>query len=178
MILVAVRHLPTAWNKLHQLQGRRDIEIEPLAAAQRREIEENRRQLQELGPFAKVLCSTLQRTAQTAALYGYPDAMREPLLDEFDFGRFEGQPRDQFLAELKEVWMEHPEDLVLGESMKALEQRVRQFLADYEKYKVVLLFGHGCWLRALHSLHSSGSINGMNRLVIPNNQLLKFTFPP
>ena len=51
-------------------------------------------------------------------------------------------------------WIENPKELVLGESINNLEERIVTFLTKYKKLTNVLVFGHGSWIRALISYHS------------------------
>jgi len=176
MTLVAVRHLPTSWNRAGVIQGRNDIPITPPDAEQRRHIRLMREKLDQLGPFEIVLCSRLQRTRQTALAYGYAQPAEEALLDEFHFGPYEGTPKAGLEADLGDAWFHRPETLKLGESIPELEARIRHFLAAYSQYDRVLLFGHGCWLRALKAIHDSGQVRLMNQMAIENNQFLIFTF--
>ncbi|MDV2887937.1 histidine phosphatase family protein, partial [Alkalihalophilus pseudofirmus] len=83
-------------------------------------INENQRILHSLSPFDLVLASTLIRTQQTAQHYRfYPETER--LLDELDFGPFEGRPKEELLEILGDQWLENPKELVLGESIRHLE---------------------------------------------------------
>ena len=176
MTLVAIRHLPTPWNEAGLLQGRADIPITPLDREQKERIQKNRRRLDRLGIFDVVVCSTLRRTRQTAVAYWYRRPMREKLLDEFHFGRYEGRPKTDVLAEMGNAWRNCPEAVELGETIRDLEARVRRFIATYQRYDQVLLFAHGCWLRSLKSIHDTGNVRGMNRIIIKNNQILTLHF--
>lgn len=177
MILLALRHLPTDWNLAGRLQGRADTSIAPPTVRQVEAIRENRRALEALGPLDAVFCSTRQRTRQTAATYGYAHATPEPLLDEFDFGRFEGRTRDELLAEVGGQWLNTPHTLELGEKMTDLEQRIRTFIARERCRQRVLMFGHGCWLRGLLSLQQRGDLADTNRITLADHRILRFDFP-
>lgn len=175
MRLTLIRHLPTEWNKKTWLQGKRDIGISPLTEAYQREVQIQREYIAEQGPFDYVLASSLKRTHQTAEIYGYM-AKTEPLLDELDFGPFEGQPKKYLLDTYQELWIENPRALVLGEELLAFENRIVQFLEKYSDIPHLLLFGHGSWIRALISYKHYGSINHMNKLTVKNNQCLNLEF--
>ena len=177
MTLVALRHLPTEWNRANRLQGRADIPIAPLTDELHEAIRRNRMELDALGPFDAVYCSTLQRTAQTAAAYGFPDCQRETLLDEFNFGIYEGKLRQELLAGVGWQWQETPQTLELGEKMTDLEARICQFLAREIPRQRVLMFGHGCWLRGLLSIRQRGDMTDTNRVTLAENQILRFDFP-
>jgi broad specificity phosphatase PhoE len=177
MTLIALRHLPTGWNLAGRLQGRADMSIATLTAEQQEAIRQNHIALDALGPFDAIFCSTRKRTLQTAAVYGFDNPMTEALLDEFDFGRYEGWTRDEMLADVGDQWLNAPHTLVLGEKMTDLEMRIRKFLAHVSSYKRVLMFGHGCWLRGLLSLQRSGDMRDTNRVTLAENQILRFDFP-
>lgn len=176
MRLVVVRHLPTEWNRADKLQGRADIEIATPDESELSRIAENRSRLEALGPFDRVVCSTLRRTAETARIYGYDVIERSPLLDEFNFGRFEGKSRKEFMAELGADWLDRPASIHLGERMTDLEERIRQFIRCCDSNSKVLAFTHGCWTRALKAIHETGSIDSMNRISVKNNEIHVFEF--
>jgi probable phosphoglycerate mutase len=168
MQITVIRHLPTEWNKKTWLQGRQDIALSQVSKELSKGIEDNRKVLENLAPFDLVLASTLQRTHQTANLYGYTYEI-EGLLDELDFGPFEGVPKKKLIEKYGEVWFENPRELVLGEGIKNLEKRIVMFLDKYQKYTNILAFGHGSWIRAMISYAQYGDINEMNKIDVVNN---------
>lgn len=172
MRIVAIRHLPTRCNVEGLLQGRRDEPILPPTAELKGAIATNRQRLLDMPTFDKVLISRLRRTEMTAEAYGLGEELEvEPLLDELDFGHFEGQPRSRMLAEVGHRWIAAPQCLVFGESMERLGERVRQFIEKYRGLDALLIFGHGAWIRALIAIARNGSIESMNRIEIGNNEL-------
>lgn len=170
MNITLIRHLPTEWNKKTWLQGRRDIDLAPVTEEFVNKIEQNQEQLQKQ-PFDIVLASTLKRTHQTAHLYGYQPET-EGLLDELDFGPFEGVPKGKLINEYGDKWIENPKELILGESLKNLEARIALFLKKYKDYHNVLVFGHGSWIRGFVSYVNFGDINNMNKIIVENNQCI------
>ena len=83
-----VRHGETEWARLGRHTGRTDIPLTDLG----------RDQARALGtrlaghPFSLVLTSPLSRAAETTALAGFGDvAIRDPDLQEWDYGEFEGR---------------------------------------------------------------------------------------
>ncbi len=176
MELLVIRHLPTRYNNSGLLQGRLDIDIEPPNQEQRLRIAENRRKIRQAGHVDRVLCSSLNRTVQTALAYGYAEraCIREPLLNELDFGCYEGMPRQQMWDALGEAWWQSPENLVLGEPVLALQQRITGLLKKYAQAERLLLFSHGAWTRALLSYSRTGDISNMNRMTVNNNNMLSF----
>ncbi|MHC0038565.1 histidine phosphatase family protein [Pseudoneobacillus sp. C159] len=177
MQITLIRHLPTDWNKKTWLQGRKDISIAPVTEIFQKGISQNQRTLKTLAPFDIILASRLKRTHQTAFLYG-KTAETESLLDELDFGPFEGLPKSELIVQHGERWLNSPKDLVLGESLNDLEKRITTFLEKYKSYRNLLVFGHGSWIRAIVSYHQYGDINQMNKLAVDNNQciILQFDF--
>ncbi len=177
MELLVIRHLPTKYNSNGILQGCLDIDIDPPSQEQLLRITENQRKIRQVGPIDKVLCSSLNRTAQTALAYGYDEkaCIREPLLNELDFGCYEGRPRQEMWDALGEAWWRSPEDLVLGEPVLALQQRITGLLEKYDQAERLLLFSHGAWTRALLSYSQIGDIKDMNRMTVNNNDMLCLT---
>ena len=92
MKLVCSRHFPTQWNKQGLLQGRHDLDILPLDENCRQAIRHNQSLLREHGLFDLTCVSSLKRTRQTASPYDIQSIVIEPLLDEIDFGIYQGQP--------------------------------------------------------------------------------------
>jgi broad specificity phosphatase PhoE len=175
MPITLIRHLPTEWNKKTWLQGRKDIELSQVSEELSKGIAENRKILGKLAPFDIILASTLQRTHQTANLYGY-QYETEGLLDELDFGPFEGVPKKKLIEKHGEIWLENPKELVLGESLKNFEKRIVVFLDKYKEYSNILAFGHGSWIRAVISYTQCGDINNMNKIEVVNNACITLDF--
>jgi broad specificity phosphatase PhoE len=171
MPITLIRHLPTEWNKQQKLQGRRDIGISFITEDFHKGIAANQLLLEKLSPFDLVLTSRLKRTHQTAHHYGYKYET-ESLLDELDFGSFEGLPKERLLEEYENKWIENPKELVLGESIMNLENRIIQFLDKYKDSTNILVFGHGSWIRAMISYHQYGHINYMNKMTVGNNDCI------
>lgn len=172
MKLVLVRHMKTHFNARGILQGRRDIPILDPTAQDLDQIRANLVKIRSnQGPgYDHVLASRLKRTQMTARRYGYA-ARVEPLLDELDFGGYEGRPKTQLIAEQPQ-WTTRPDLLVLGEALTDLEKRFTTFCKTYEKSARVLVFGHGAWIRGLVSRVRSGSIQQMNLTDLPNNDVI------
>ncbi len=172
MKLVLVRHLATTWNLDGRLQGHRDIPLAPLDSAARTALESLRASLVTHGPFDAIFCSTLQRTRQTAELCGFEAVREDPLLDELDFGKWEGARREEFLASEGDAWRSHPETLAFGETMRAFEARVRHWMSLHKGSASVLAFGHGAWMRAARAISETGQITTMNRSELVNSAVL------
>lgn len=175
MQITLIRHLPTEWNKKNWLQGRRDISLTPLSVDFQQGIISNQELIKKMAPFDLVLASTLKRTHQTANLYGY-EAEPECLLDELDFGPFEGKSKDDLIETYGDKWIENPKEIVLGESLLHLEKRILSFIEKYKGYENLLVFGHGSWIRAILSYKQFGDINFMNKMIVNNNQCHSIRF--
>ena len=165
-----IRHLPTEWNKKNLLQGKKDISILNISNEDKLQMEKNL-QFINTQRFDKVLTSTLKRTQQTANIYGYDAFQAEPLLDELNFGIFEGLPKSKLIEGTNNFWIEDPKTLVLGESLQNFEDRLILFLSKYRRYKKILIFGHGAVIRALTSINNGKNIDSMNKIEIQNNSI-------
>ncbi|WP_035237978.1 histidine phosphatase family protein [Desulfobacter vibrioformis] len=170
MDLFLLRHMQTPDNKAGILQGRRDISILPPGPREEKLIRDNKLKLAPFTRFDHILVSGLKRTHETAAFYTDRFSV-EPLLDELDFGPFEGRPRAELIRACPD-WETNPAALVLGEPLSALKHRVLAFMDRYAGAKTVLAFGHGAWIRALTSLWETGNLTCMNRITIPNNTIV------
>jgi probable phosphoglycerate mutase len=168
MQITLIRHLPTEWNEKTLLQGRKDIGISRVTDDFYKDIVRNQQHLKKLSPFDLVLASSLKRTHQTANHYGFQPET-EALLDELDFGPFEGHPKEKLFEKHGDIWIENPKELVLGESIKDFEGRIYVFLQKYKDFHNILVFGHGSWIRAMVSYNKYGHINNMNRVTVKNN---------
>lgn len=175
MHITLIRHLPTEWNMKEKLQGRKDIGIANLTEDYEKKIRENKQQLVKLAPFDLVLASTLNRTHQTAHIYGYKPET-EQLLDELDFGPFEGGEKKKLIEVYGDKWIENPKELTLGESLINLEGRITSFIDKYADFFSILAFGHGAWIRAIVSYFHYGDINMMNKIIVENNQCITLHF--
>ncbi|MCL6574265.1 MAG: histidine phosphatase family protein [Bacillus sp. (in: Bacteria)] len=177
MQITLIRHLRTEWNKKTWLQGRRDIELSPITEELSNGIVENQQLLKRVAPFDIVLASNLKRTHQTAQVYGFTYET-DGLLDELDFGPFEGLPKEKLLEEYGHQWTRNPLKLVLGESISNLQERIVLFLEKYKKLNNILVFGHGAWIRAIISFSQYGDINNMNKIIVGNNACITLTIIP
>lgn len=176
MQVTFIRHLSTDWNKETRLQGRRDISISPVTEKDMECIQRNKEHLESFAPFDLVMASTLKRTQETAQLYGYEPKV-EPLLDELDFGIYEGVPKEKMIETLGAVWMNNPLEVTLGEPICSFEKRIISFMQKYKSHKNILVFGHGAWIRGAWSYLKYGNINKMNKIEIKNNDCLSTHLP-
>lgn len=176
MQLFLIRHLPTEWNRRGVLQGSRDITISMPSPSILQKIAGQRRLLEAHLPFDLVACSGLKRTKETAQYYGFSEPVIEPLLNELDFGIYEGKSKQTLIEDCGSLWSDQPRNLVLGEKLEDFENRIFAFLEKYSWANKALVFGHGSWIRAISSIHETGSINTMNKFHIENNALVQLNF--
>ncbi|WP_307833321.1 histidine phosphatase family protein [Pimelobacter simplex] len=140
-----MRHGATEWSRSGRHTSRTDLPLLPEGEAEALELKER------LGgtDFTLVLTSPRTRARSTAALAGYPDAVVEEDLREWDYGAYEGLTRAQ-IADIDprwEVWTGPTPD---GESGDEVEERLdrvidRVLRADRD----VVVFSHGHLSRAL-----------------------------
>jgi broad specificity phosphatase PhoE len=142
-----VRHGETEWARLGRHTGRTDIPLTDTGRDQARALGRRIRG----HPFALVLTSPLSRAAETAALAGYPDAVRDPDLQEWDYGALEGRTTAAIREEMPDwtIWTGPWPD---AEPIEAVGRRADRVLARCLHPAVkgdVLLFAHGHVLRIL-----------------------------
>lgn len=170
MNLFLVRHLPTPWNEKGMLQGSKDISISNITPEVSQKIKNNLEELNQF-QFDKILVSELVRTRETANHYGYTSVEVEPLINELDFGEYEGKPKQLMLDEIGDSWYVSATKVVLGEPLASFESRIKLFLEKYEECSNLLVFAHGAVIRAILELSNNSSIDAMNKLHIENNSL-------
>lgn len=93
--LILVRHGETDWTASRRLQGHTDLSLNETGRAQVRTLVPL---LTSLAPDV-VLTSDLHRATETAAILGYPAAVRLPALREQGLGAWEGNLIDDLLAQ-------------------------------------------------------------------------------
>jgi broad specificity phosphatase PhoE len=164
-----IRHLPTPWNLEKKLQGSKDISITTPDKKTLEKIQQNLQEFKALD-FDHILVSQLKRTLETAAHYGYLNVEVEPLINELNFGKFEGESKTKMLSEVGDNWYKDATKVSLGETLLNFEQRLKLFNKKYEN-KDVLVFAHGAVTRALVALSEKNTIKEMNTIDIPNNSL-------
>ena len=142
-----VRHGETEWARLGRHTGRTDVPLTDVGRAQAgalgRRLAGHR--------FALVLTSPLGRAAETAAIAGYPDAVRDPDLREWDYGALEGRLTSDIRAEYP-GWTIWTGPWPGGETIAQVGARADRVIARCLAPDVtgdVLLFAHGHLLRVL-----------------------------
>ncbi len=133
-----MRHGETEWNIEKRYQGRLDSPLTP-AGKERTRLQKKRI---EGIHFSRVYCSPLGRTRATLEIMA-PHADRivmDPRLMEVSLGVLQGKTNDELTPDEKEeqhrFWND-PENCRIpeGESLEALEERIRDFLEDLKQQK-------------------------------------------
>lgn len=118
-MLILVRHGRTGANAAGLLQGRLDNALDDVGARQVEQV------AAAIGPVDQVICSSLLRSAQTAAMFDAPTTIDDRWI-ELDYGEFDGWPLEDVP---REVWAAWRTDVTFappgGESMHTLDERVR-----------------------------------------------------
>ena len=151
--VVLVRHGETAWSRTGQHTGLTDI---PLSQAGEYKAELLRDPLAAIR-FGLVLTSPLGRARETARLAGFPAAVPDENLLEWDYGAYEGITSKEIADERGEPWSIWTDGVPPGETPGESAADVqRRALAVCERVQInleqgqqVLCFSHGHFLRAL-----------------------------
>ena len=171
--LTLIRHLKTSYNSRGIFQGSIDASID---SPTEQDLDTIRRNLSVLkkGDFDAVYCSALRRTQETALLYGYENPIIEPLINELNFGHYEGMPKDAFSDHDQTLWLNNPEGLVLGEPLSDFFRRIDLFTNKIKGLRV-LIFSHGAVMRYLKSRHECNDTSHMNRLDLTHNSIIELS---
>lgn len=147
--ILLVRHGESEWNAVRRLQGQADIELSARGEQQARALAP---MVASFNPDM-VLTSDLKRAADTAALLGHADAIREPLLREQNVGVWTGVAIAQLMSETPDAYVGWragtfaPENGEIWDQFRTrIGQAIEQALnADAE---TVLMVCHGGVIRA------------------------------
>jgi broad specificity phosphatase PhoE len=91
----------------------------------------------------------MQRALRTAELAGFADPRVTPLLQEFDYGEYEGKTSAE-IHQLHPEWQLYRDGCPGGETPARVYQRAREFIDLAATSRgPVLAFGHGHILRAV-----------------------------
>jgi broad specificity phosphatase PhoE len=145
--LFAVRHGETPWSLSGQHTGRTDV---PLTDA-------GRERAKQVGAvlaghtFALVLTSPLSRARETAELAGFPDAIVDGDLREWDYGDYEGLKTLDIRKE-RPGWFLWDDGVPNGETIDEIAARADRVIRRVREVDGdVLVFAHGHILRVLGS---------------------------
>jgi broad specificity phosphatase PhoE len=167
-MIIAVRHLPTKFNKIKVLQGSIDNPIE--TTEEDFSMIENNKKILSNFKIDEVYSSPLLRAKQTAKLYGFDNPIIDPSISEFNFGIFENMERDLFVEKNSE-WDNNFNEVKIGEGFENFTKRLDSFINSLSSNKTYLLFTHGVVIRYLILKSLNVPYNFTNRLDIKNNSL-------
>lgn len=140
-----VRHGETEWARLGRHTGLTDIPLTEMGRAQARAVG-GRLAGQR---FALVLTSPLSRAAETATIAGFPDAIADPDLQEWDYGALEGRTTVAIRRDFPD-WTIWRGPWPAGETVDQVGARADRVIARARAADGdVLVFAHGHLLRVL-----------------------------
>jgi broad specificity phosphatase PhoE len=146
--LTVVRHGETEWSRDGKHTGRTDIPLTDSGRAVAGKL------AQALGgqTFALVLTSPLARARDTAALAGFPEAIVDQDLHEWDYGDYEGRTTEEIRETLQHAWFLWDDGVSKGESPVDVAGRADRVIGRVRAVDGdVLAFAHGHFLRVLAS---------------------------
>ena len=144
-----VRHGQTEWSRDGRHTGRTD---EPLLASGEDDARALAPRLAS-HDFALVLTSPRQRARDTARLAGYPDAIVDDDLAEWDYGDYEGLTTEQIRAQVP-GWTIWRGPVPNGETAAQVAARARRVIDRCAAQTGdALLFAHGHILRVLTAVY-------------------------
>ncbi len=140
-----VRHGETEWARLGRHTGLTDIPLTDTGRAQARAVGGRLASHR----FGHVLTSPLSRAAETAAIAGFPDAIADPDLQEWDYGALEGRTTVEIQRDLPD-WTIWRGPWPAGETVDQVGARADRVIARARAADGdVLVFAHGHLLRVL-----------------------------
>jgi probable phosphoglycerate mutase len=142
-----VRHGETEWSANGRHTSRTDVPLTPAGREQARNL--GRRLAGHR--FALVLTSPRSRARETARLAGFPDAIVDGDLREWEYGAFEGLTTAQIRAELPDwtIWSGPWRDGETAADVSNRADRVIERCLDASVEGDALLISHGHFLRVL-----------------------------
>lgn len=138
--IVLVRHGETEWNVSQVFRGRLDVELNETGMKQAELLAEYLRELDIEAIYSSPLKRAL-KTAETIARYHQLEVKITPVINDLNFGRWQGLSRQEVAEKFRESyndWLNHPERLKMpeGESLDDVKQRamslVNEVIAEHE----------------------------------------------
>lgn len=140
-----VRHGETEWSRDHRHTSTTDLPLTDLGI----KVAESLRPRLAQVPFEAVFASPRTRARHTAELAGFPDAVVEEDLAEWDYGDYEGITTAT-IRETVPRWTVWTHPTPGGESAEQITERLDRVVERVQAVDGnVLLFGHGHALRAM-----------------------------
>lgn len=140
-----VRHGETEWARAGRHTSTTDVALTAAGEADARAL----RDRLSAGAFALVLTSPRLRARRTAELAGFPDAVVDEDLAEWDYGELEGLTTEQIRERIPgwTIWTQGGQG---GEDVAQVATRIDRLVARLRDVDgEVLCFGHGHALRVL-----------------------------
>jgi len=165
VIIYLTRHGETELNKQHKFYGAMDVDLDDKGYEQAQELADKLADCQ----FQVVISSTLKRAVATTEVilnnrHNIP-WIKDPRLNEMDFGAWEGADADQIEAEFPVEWQAWLDDTFgyvppKAEGFKNFKHRVFSSLDEIvSKYgnQSILIVAHQGVLRLIHQYFDSDS---------------------
>lgn len=147
--LILLRHGETEWSKSGRHTGRTDLELTATGEERAKLAAEALAELELDNPL--VVSSPMRRAVRTAELAGLTIDEVSPLLQEWDYGRYEGLTTPQ-IRETVPDWLIWTHGAEGGESIEAVSQRADSALEVALTHMVtrdVVFVGHAHFSRSM-----------------------------
>lgn len=155
-MLILLRHGRTAENAAGLLQGRIDNPLDDVGRRQAEQVAAS------IGPVDEIISSSLSRAVETAAMFGVPGIIDDRWI-EVDYGEYDGRPLTDVPLDVWAAWRTDPGFVPPGgESMHAMDQRVRAAAADAleaARDRTVVVVSHVSPIKAAISWALGGDIS-------------------
>ncbi|HSS60488.1 MAG TPA: histidine phosphatase family protein [Candidatus Limnocylindrales bacterium] len=144
--LYLARHGETEWSLTGRHTSSTDVPLTPKGEQNARDLGHRLRGIQ----FDAVYSSPMLRALRTAELAGFAHPEVNPLLKEFDYGRYEGMTTPQ-IQQSDPDWEVYKDGCPGGETPAHVYARAQQFveLAAGRGHGRAIAFAHGHILRAI-----------------------------
>lgn len=147
--LLLLRHGETEWSRSGQHTSHTDLELTDVGRERAKLAAEALTDLELVNPL--VISSPMRRALQTAELAGLTVDEVSPLLQEWDYGNYEGLTTPQ-IRETVPDWLIWTHGAEGGESIAAVTERADGAVAlalEHMATRDVLFVGHGHFSRAV-----------------------------
>lgn len=147
--LILLRHGETEWSKSGRHTGRTDLELTATGEERAKLAAEALAELELDNPL--VVSSPMRRAVRTAELAGLTIDEVSPLLQEWDYGRYEGLTTPQ-IRETVPDWLIWTHGAEGGESIEAVSQRADSALEvalTHMETRDVVFVGHAHFSRSM-----------------------------
>ncbi len=175
MKIYSARHGQTDFNKENKILGTTDIPLNDTGISQAEIFAEN---VKNLGDVDIIIASPMKRartTAEFAAKKCGLEIIIDERLKEWDYGKYEGQPRSDVFAADKELFAVRMGKT--GESLLQLAHRVYSFIDDIIKDysdKNVLVVSHGGVCRMIETYFNDMTTKEYSNWFMGNCQIIEY----